>query len=65
MAPSGNHPESQLTRLDSWPSLGGLYSPQLFAELQPSVQGAETPHNEPHTGMMDGQGQGMQLMNEP
>lgn len=41
-SPSGNHPKSQFTRLDSWPSLGGLYSPQLFEELHPSIQGAET-----------------------
>jgi len=64
-SPSGNPPESQFTRLDSWPCLGGLYSPWLFGELQPSVQGAGTLHDESHTRMMDGQGQGTQLMNEP
>lgn len=47
------------------PSLGGLYSPWLFGDLQLSVQEAGTPHDKSHTRMMDGQGQGMQLMNEP
>lgn len=58
-------PNRKFSKLNLQPSLGGLYSPRLFGELQPSVQGAGTPRNESHTRVTDGQGQGMQLMNEP
>lgn len=61
-SPSGSHDKSQVYKAQLKPSLGGLYSPWLFGDLQLAVQG---PHDESHTRMMDGQGQDTQLMNEP